>query len=199
MKTYITFKVPSELYVQTDCVINDIARALKTGFAPCGDGCDYKLTTHDLEQLRRIEGGETNVYIKQTTSEIQRTIYLETGIKTSVKNGTGSMRGYVIFSSMFQDGKYPEFPFSWRRDFQKRFPDDNKRPMFVGSNQIHIYYGIQKDEPIKYNTERKPKPISEMKVREWGSENSQMRLDKKASRYAKKRRGPSGDRMVKYW
>lgn len=54
----ITFKVPSELYGVTDCVITDIDRTLKTGYAPCGDGCDYKLTADELQQLARIKSGD---------------------------------------------------------------------------------------------------------------------------------------------
>jgi hypothetical protein len=54
----ITFKVPSELYGQTDCVITDINFTLKTGFAPCGSGEDYKLTQSELMQLGEILRGE---------------------------------------------------------------------------------------------------------------------------------------------
>lgn len=54
----ITFKVPSEMYGQTDCVITDIDRTIKTGFAPCGSGEDYKLTQGELMQLGEILRGE---------------------------------------------------------------------------------------------------------------------------------------------
>jgi hypothetical protein len=59
----ITFKVPSSLYGQTDCVITDISHTLKTGYAPCGDGCDYKLTAGELEQLKCIQAGEPMEFI----------------------------------------------------------------------------------------------------------------------------------------
>lgn len=132
-------------------------------------------------------------------SEIQQAIFDETGIKTSVKHPSGSMRGYVTFSPMFQGGEYPSFPIEWARAFKERFPKCNVKTMFVSGNQINIYHGVERDEPIKYKKESKPKTIEQMKVREWGSENSQMRLDKKAARYAKRRRGPNGDSTVKYW
>jgi hypothetical protein len=54
----ITFKVPSEMYGVTDCVITDIQHTLKTGYAPCGSGEDYKLTGDELRQLHRIASGE---------------------------------------------------------------------------------------------------------------------------------------------
>jgi predicted RNA methylase len=49
----IEFKVPSELYGETVAVITDLARAIKMGYCPCGDGSDYLFTTHELEQLKR--------------------------------------------------------------------------------------------------------------------------------------------------
>lgn len=61
---YITFKVPSKMYGVTDCVVTDIARAIKTGFAPCGSGEDYKFTPQELEQLKRIAAGE-NIEFKR--------------------------------------------------------------------------------------------------------------------------------------
>lgn len=54
----ITFKVPSEMYGVTDCVITDIQRTLKTGYAPCGSGEDYKFTNEEMAQLQRIAAGE---------------------------------------------------------------------------------------------------------------------------------------------
>lgn len=132
-------------------------------------------------------------------SEIQQTIFDETGIKTSVKNPSGSMRGYVTFSPMFQNGAYPDFPIEWARAFKELFPKCSVKTMFVSNSQINIYHGVERDEPIKFKKENKPKTREEMKVREWGSANSQLRLDKAASRYGKKRRGPNGDGMVKYW
>lgn len=60
----ITFKVKSELYGQTDCVITNITHTLKTGFAPCGDGCDYKLSPFELEQLKRIQKDKTIPFMR---------------------------------------------------------------------------------------------------------------------------------------
>jgi hypothetical protein len=132
-------------------------------------------------------------------SEVQQTIFDETGIKTSVKKGTGSMRGYTFFRPMFQNGDYPKFSIEWAREFKERFPKCSVKPMFCSTTEINIYHGIEIDEPLKFKKESKPKSIEQMKVREWGSKNSQMRLDKTAARYAKKRRGAGGDSMVKYW
>lgn len=48
------FQIPvfSELYGETECCIQDIEHALDGGFSPCGDGCDYKLTHHEIDQLK---------------------------------------------------------------------------------------------------------------------------------------------------
>lgn len=132
-------------------------------------------------------------------SEIQKLILDETGIKTSVKKGRGSMKGYTIFSPIFQGGEYPKFPFQWRVGFKDKFPKCDIKTMFVSEYSIDVYHGVELDAPLRFKKERKPKPISEQKVREWGSKNSQLRLDKAAARYAKKRRGTNGDNMVKYW
>jgi hypothetical protein len=48
----IQFKVFSELYGTTDAVICDMDHAIKFGFAPCGDGCDYRFTEHEFSQLK---------------------------------------------------------------------------------------------------------------------------------------------------
>lgn len=48
----IEIKVFSELYGTTSAVIDNIEQAIKTGLCPCGDGTDYKLTPHELDQLR---------------------------------------------------------------------------------------------------------------------------------------------------
>lgn len=48
----IQFKVFSELYGWKDAVITDVNHAISTGWIPCGDGCDYRLTLHEIEQLR---------------------------------------------------------------------------------------------------------------------------------------------------
>lgn len=48
------FKVKSKLYGQTDCVVNDLERAIKTGFAPCGSGEDYKFTKNEIARLKSL-------------------------------------------------------------------------------------------------------------------------------------------------
>ena len=48
------FKVKSTLYGQTDCVVNDLDKAIKTGFAPCGDGTDYKFSKNELNRLKTL-------------------------------------------------------------------------------------------------------------------------------------------------
>lgn len=45
------------MYGITDCVITDIDRTLKTGYAPCGSGEDYKLSPWELIALREIRSG----------------------------------------------------------------------------------------------------------------------------------------------
>ena len=54
---YIEFKVINKgsNYKVTDAVINGKAgleRAIKTGHVSCGDGCEYKLTADELQQLK---------------------------------------------------------------------------------------------------------------------------------------------------
>ncbi len=48
----IQFKVFSELYGETDAVICDLNEAIRIGYCPCGDGCDYVFTEHELRQLK---------------------------------------------------------------------------------------------------------------------------------------------------
>lgn len=47
----LEFTVPSELYGQTIAVINCVEQTLNLGFAPCADGNDYFLTSHEKAQL----------------------------------------------------------------------------------------------------------------------------------------------------
>jgi hypothetical protein len=119
----------------------------------------------------------------KNTKEIQMAILEKTGLKTSVKKGIGSHKGYFIFSPMFQNGAYPEFPFEWRQEFVKQFEQVGDKFNHACGTQILIF-GIDKEE-MKFKTERKPTPIEEMKVRIWGSKNSQIRLDKASRRAAK--------------
>lgn len=122
----------------------------------------------------------------QTISEIQEIILNETGIKTSVKKGKGSVKDYITFSPMFQSGKYPEFSFDWRRQFAAQYPETIPETVFVSDTQIKLHISAITGEAIQYKKERKPLPFEKMKVREWGSKNSQMRLDKATARNAVK-------------
>lgn len=123
----------------------------------------------------------------QTISEVQAIILQETGIKTSVKHGKGSMKDYFIFTTMFQSGSYPDYPHQWRREFKARYPETDPETIFIGSSQIDIHKSVLQGEADKFKTERKPKPIDPNKPQKgWGSKNSQMRLDKAAARHTKK-------------
>ena len=134
-------------------------------------------------------------------SEIQQLIFDQTGIKTSVRKLSGSMKIYTAFTPMLQGGIYPKFEFTWMYEFKKQFSAVGTNPgCYVSGTMIHVLnVHIEESEPIKYKTECKPKSIEEMKVKQWGSKNSQMRLDKNAARYAKKLRGPNGDKMARYY
>lgn len=124
-----------------------------------------------------------------TTFQVQLYIHEKTGIKTSVKKLTGSMKGYISIRPMFQDGKYPQFPFEFTQELKPLLKEfsSSMHPVFCAINYIDIY-GIEND-PIKYQKERKPKPIDETKpVKGWGSKNSQLRLDKATARNAKRLR-----------
>lgn len=134
----------------------------------------------------------------ETIQEVQKTLYEQTGLKTSVKKLKGSMKNYVMISAMFQNGNYPKFEFEYGRNFIKKFrnfgDDEN------GFSLTHFTLLIQNFTdltPMKFKTEKKPKTIEEMKVREWGSKNSQMRLDKKSAAYAKK--GRQGRNQARYY
>lgn len=131
-------------------------------------------------------------------SEIQQKILTEVGIKTSVKKGSGSMKNYLILSPMFQNGSYPKFPFDWRRDFLKKFPDTDPITIAINGTQIHIHKTAISGEPVKYQKERKPKTIDPDKpTKGWGSKNSQLRLDKAAARYGGKIR--QGKDIVRFY
>jgi len=121
----------------------------------------------------------------QTVSGIQDLILNETGIKTSVKKGTGSVKDYLTFSPMFQGGKYPEYPFEWRQQFRLKYPETIPETVFVSGTQVKLHLSVITGEAIQYKKERKPLPLEQMKVKSWGSKNSQMRLDKASRRAAK--------------
>jgi len=127
------------------------------------------------------------------TAEIQKIIFDQSGIKTTAKQGTGSMRGYIIISSLFQGGLYPYFPFELLQYLRKQFPGQDPKENFFNGSSIAIFQA--EGEPLQFKKERKPKPLTEGKG--WGSKNSQLRLDKAANRYAKRRR--RGDNTVRYY
>jgi hypothetical protein len=121
----------------------------------------------------------------KTVADIQAKILEETGLKTSVKRyKSGSMKGYIRVMPMFQNNEYPSFPFEFVRSLKDELINFNseEKPVFCSVSEICVYQ--IEGESIKMKTEKKPKRSDSQ--REWGSKNSQMRLDKAAARYAKK-------------
>jgi hypothetical protein len=130
-------------------------------------------------------------------SDIQKKILAETGIKTSVKKNTGSMKGYITIRPLFQNGTYPSFPFDWVRKLKEDLKkyDTTSHPVFCSTSGIDVYQ--LEDERIMMKKEAKPKEISQMKDgKGWGSKNSQVRLDKAVSRNAKKLRNGTTARYI---
>lgn len=122
-----------------------------------------------------------------TVKELQQQIFTDTGLKTTVSKCKGSMKGYIRVMPMFQGGKYPNFPHDYLPKIKAEFKDydSHEKPLFVTVSEVHIY-GIDSEDTGKYKRERKPKQIDEnSNSKQWGSKNSQMRLDKAAARYAK--------------
>lgn len=119
-------------------------------------------------------------------ADIQAAIFEQTGLKTSAKRMTGSMKKHFKIWPIFQEGKYPDFPHEWLNTFKGNFKGINGVfPYCTISNLSIPAEGIEFN-PIAYKKERKPKPIDENSPqRTWGSKNSQLRLDKAAARYAK--------------
>lgn len=118
-------------------------------------------------------------------AELQAKIYEETGIKTSVKKQTGSMKNYIMISPMFQGGQYPSFPFDFARKMQEQYPGQEPKPNFFSVSSFHVY-GLTTDNAIKYKKENKAKQVENQSSAQWGSKNTQLRLDKASSRYAKR-------------
>lgn len=131
-----------------------------------------------------------------TVREIQEYIFEQTGLKTSVRKGTGSEKGYFQIWPQFQNSEYPKIPFEVCRELKEILKEFDKEPnpVFCSTETI-LVYGIE-DDRKKYKKERKPKEREEMNTRQWGNKNSQMRLDKAAKRYAKNLK--SGKTGVRY-
>jgi len=73
-----------------------------------------------------------------TTSELSKRIEIETGLKTSVRKGSGSVRGYFIFT--LRNNK--KFEYEYSRKLIKEFPQCDVNPPFANNYQIMIYHGI---------------------------------------------------------
>jgi hypothetical protein len=75
-------------------------------------------------------------------------------------------------------------PYDFTQSLKKELSnfDYENMPLFCTISQVSVYGLV--DEIIKMKKESKPKQ-SEL-TKGWGSKNSQMRLDKATSRYAKK-------------
>lgn len=133
----------------------------------------------------------------KTAKEIQNRIFEVTGLKTSVRKGTGSMKGYVCIRAIFQNGSYPSFPHDFIQTLKAELAsfDYANLPLFCSVSEISVY-GIS-DEKTKYKNECKPKAIDESKPSKgWGSKNSQLRLDKATARNAKRLRAGT---TARYW
>ncbi len=85
----INIKVPSELYGVTDCVIS--LDAINKGFAPCGDGCDYRFTHKDLELLKRIAAGENLEFKPEKIIKYKNRLTLQE--LTDLKNNSAVLPG----------------------------------------------------------------------------------------------------------
>lgn len=123
-------------------------------------------------------------------SEIQTAIFEQTGLKTSFKRMTGSMKHHIKIWPIFQGGIYPKFPFEWANKFNKRFKPDLVNDCFPYCSIMELNIpasNFTEFDPIQYKKERKQKPIDDGKpMAGWGSKNSQLRLDKATARNAKK-------------
>lgn len=131
-------------------------------------------------------------------SEIQSQILKETGVKTSVRKYSGSMKNHIGIRPMYQNGEYPKFPFEWANDFKKKFSTIPGHENYSSSDYIDILKINFSDlTPVKYSKERKPKQNTEKTTKGWGSKNSQLRLDKASARYSKALR--RGEDRARYY
>jgi hypothetical protein len=120
----------------------------------------------------------------KTAKEIQKYILEKSGIKTSVKKGKGSMKGYTIIWPQFQNGKYPNIPFDLAKEIKYKLSsyDTITKPVFCSTNDISVF-SLGNEEKIIFKKEKKPKETNTIS-KGWGSKNSQLRLDKAARRYS---------------
>lgn len=132
-------------------------------------------------------------------SQIQQKALTETGLKTSVSvYKSGSMKGYVRIMPIFQNGVYPSFPFDFIQHLKKELVlfDYAEKPLLCTCSDICIYQ--IEDDRIQMKKESKPKQTDSTKeTKGWGSKNSQLRLDKASSRYAKRLR--NNDNCARYY
>lgn len=130
-----------------------------------------------------------------TTKEFQQMLHDKTGLKISVKKGAGSMKGYFMFWPQFQGGEYPMFNHEQIKEIGINFKGTEEKPNFFTTSEVYIY-GLEFEQNITFKKESKPKDISQMTVKQWGSKNSQIRLDKAIKRNAKRMQNGN---TAKYW
>jgi hypothetical protein len=128
-----------------------------------------------------------------TTREMQDIIVEATGLKVSVRKGTGSLKGYYKFWPQFQNDCYPDFPIDIARKFQEQYPGQEPKPNFFTRSDFCVY-GLEPSEVKRFKREIKPKGIEDMKVRTWGSKYSQLRLDQRTRRNVKRLKDGNGPR-----
>ena len=119
-------------------------------------------------------------------SEVQKQIFEQTGLKTTVKHNKGSMKNHITIRPLFQNGAYQNFPFDWLQIFKSQFKQNNGVFPYFTVSGIDLPASLFEFDPIQYPKERKQKSVDENStVKGWGSKNSQLRLDKASRRYAK--------------
>jgi len=77
-----------------------------------------------------------------TITEIKTKIEKETNLKVDVKkNKTGSMRGYVTFSTKIINNELQEWSFDYSRILISEFENGDINPTFANSQSLSIYIG----------------------------------------------------------
>lgn len=122
----------------------------------------------------------------KTAKEIQLFILETSGIKTSTRKGTGSMKGYFIIWPIYQNNAYPNIPIAVVQQLKEQLKeyDFSEKPLLCTCSDISVYGLIDEREAMK--KERKQTQVSDKPTKGWGSKNSQLRLDKATARNAKK-------------